>query len=128
MDTLTWDESVAYPSKPRNVSCLHPSWRELHRTFCFHRFKENLLKCTCTHPSPLPCSCALLGFTSFPRRAFMQASEASQMAVRSCPPSRARATRPSASVINCFVKWPKPTRRKIRTFHGVPPGISITSM
>ena len=48
-------------------------------------------------------------FTSFPRRAFTQASDASQMAVRSCPPSRAKTTRPLANVINCFVKWPKPT-------------------
>lgn len=46
--------------------------------------------------------------TSTLSRAETQASEASQMAVKSWPPSRASTTRPPASVISCLVKWPKP--------------------
>lgn len=52
--------------------------------------------------------------TSFPSRADTQASEASQMAVRSWPPSRASTTRPPASPISCFVRYPKPARREQR--------------
>lgn len=36
------------------------------------------------------------------------------MAVRSCPPSSASTTRPPASIISCFVKWPKPGRHQRR--------------
>ena len=46
--------------------------------------------------------------TSTLSRAETQASDASQMAVKSWPPSRASTTRPPASVISCLVKWPKP--------------------
>lgn len=52
--------------------------------------------------------------TSFPSRADTQASEASQMAVRSWPPSRASTTRPPASPISCFVRYPKPATREER--------------
>lgn len=54
-------------------------------------------------PQPL-----LAPLTSTLSRAETQASEASQMAVKSWPPSRASTTRPPASVISCLVKWPKP--------------------
>lgn len=50
--------------------------------------------------------------TSFPSKAETHASEASQMAVRSWPPSRARTTRPPARPISCFVRYPKPARGK----------------
>lgn len=46
--------------------------------------------------------------TSFPSKAETHASDASQMAVRSWPPSRASTTRPPASPISCLVKYPKP--------------------
>lgn len=52
--------------------------------------------------------------TSFPSRADTQASEASQMAVRSWPPSRASTTRPPARPISCFVRYPKPATREQR--------------
>lgn len=48
--------------------------------------------------------------TSFPSRAETHASEASQMAVRSWPPSRASTRRPPAKPISCFVKYPKPAK------------------
>ncbi|EAW51635.1 hCG1991693 [Homo sapiens] len=47
------------------------------------------------------------GCSSTLSRAETQASEASQMAVKSWPPSRASTTRPPARVISCLVKWPK---------------------
>lgn len=46
--------------------------------------------------------------TSSPSKAETHASEASQMAVRSWPPSRARMIRPLAKPISCFVRYPKP--------------------
>lgn len=52
--------------------------------------------------------------TSFPSKAETHASEASQMAVRSWPPSRARTTRPPARPISCFVRYPKPVTREKR--------------
>lgn len=42
--------------------------------------------------------------TSFPSRAETQASEASHMAVRSWPPSRASTSRPPAKAISCLVR------------------------
>lgn len=74
------------------------------------------------HPYPFPCCLPCLshncqahlhcwgseGFTLLPRRAATQASEASQMAVRSCPPSKANTTAPPAKFINCCVMYPKP--------------------
>lgn len=48
--------------------------------------------------------------TSLPSKAETHASEASQMAVRSWPPSRARTIRPPAKPISCFVRCPKPAR------------------
>lgn len=53
-------------------------------------------------------TCTCIHLTSIPSKALTQASEASQMASRSCPPSRARTTRPPASDISCRVKKPKP--------------------
>ncbi len=53
--------------------------------------------------------------TSMPSRALTQASEASQMALRSCPPSRARTTRPPASDISWRVRKPKPSGDKHTT-------------
>lgn len=52
--------------------------------------------------------------TSFPSKAETHASEASQMAVRSWPPSRARTMRPPARPISCFVRYPKPVTREKR--------------
>lgn len=49
--------------------------------------------------------------TSWPSSAAKQASEASQMAVRSWPPSRAKTNRPPARDISCLVRWPKPAER-----------------
>lgn len=46
--------------------------------------------------------------TLLPRRAATQASEASQMAVRSWPPSKANTTAPPAKLISCCVMYPKP--------------------
>lgn len=46
--------------------------------------------------------------TCMPRRALTQASDASQMAVRSCPPSRAKIRRPPARDISWWVRKPKP--------------------
>lgn len=57
---------------------------------------------------PQYCRCTHTGITSIPNKALTQASEASQMAFRSCPPSRARTTRPPASDISCRVRKPKP--------------------
>lgn len=55
--------------------------------------------------------------TSIPSKALTQASEASQMALRSCPPSRARTTRPPASDISCLVRKPKPSRKQHTNTH-----------
>lgn len=55
--------------------------------------------------------------TSMPSKALTQASDASQMALRSCPPSRARTTRPPASDISWRVRKPKPGREQHTNTH-----------
>lgn len=69
-------------------------------------------RCHQERPRDLVVACFLFPRTSFPSKAETHASEASQMAVRSWPPSRASTTRPPARPISCFVRYPKPARGK----------------
>ncbi len=55
--------------------------------------------------------CEWMTGTSSPSNAATQDSDASQMAVRSWPPSSAKTTRPPANFINCLVRWPKPMQK-----------------
>lgn len=80
----------------RGSTCGTCGQRLERETCCRYLWKDTCSVCAKTHP------------TSMPSKALTQASEASQIALRSCPPSRAMTTLPPASDISWRVRKPKP--------------------
>lgn len=83
---------------------------QFHHTELWNKAVEFVIPWICQHKAIH--SAFNILYTSFPSKAETHASDASQMAVRSWPPSRARTIRPPANPISCFVRYPKPVTGK----------------